>query len=173
MRSFSVSLRPGLLVLATVVPFASAPGCGPRSTPPSPSAIASSGPGLSFSLHRWKEGLNLLLVDDLPGGHGSHGSGSTNNPVWSESGSGGTADGTGYKWQLETTDGMTARFRLDGKEYDLANGTLFVITRQDKQLTVHQLKRDLSAVPHDADKCREYLTRDEEVQKLLHGDAPR
>ncbi len=51
----------------------------------------------------------LLLVDDIHlGSHHEGGSGSTTNPVYFQSGSATSADGRGYKWQLETTDGKAA-----------------------------------------------------------------
>jgi hypothetical protein len=150
-------------------------GCSPRSTPPGPNTIGSSAPGLSFTFLQWKEGLMLLLVDDIHlGSHHEGGSGSTNNPVFSESGSAASADGRGYKWQLETTDGKAATFRIDGKEYDLSQGGVFVFQRKADKVEVHQMKRDLSAVPFDTEGCREFLKKDAEILEALGaGDLPK
>ena len=47
----------------------------------------------------------VLFVDNVKGSHHSGGSGSTENPVRTESGSAGDVNAGGYRWQLETTDG--------------------------------------------------------------------
>ena len=149
-------------------------GCTPRSTPPGPNTIGSSAPGLTFTFLQWKEGLMLLLVDDIEKSHQSRGSASTSNPVYSGSGSAESADGRGYKWQIETTDGKAATFRIDGKEYDLSKGALFVIKAKGEQVEVHQLKRDLTTIPFDADGCKEHLKKDAEILRLLGaGDVPK
>lgn len=141
-------------------------GCTPKSTPPGGGSIVSSGTGFNFTYLQWKEGLSLILVDDLRGGHGSRGSSSSGSPTYVASGYSGN-DGHGYKWHLETSDGKSATFKIGDSNYDLNNGTLFVIKSKEGKIEVHQLKRDMSTIPYDADKCREALTNDAEVQKLL------
>lgn len=152
----------------------SACGCGMRTTPPGPATIGTSAPGMNIKFLRWKEGLMVLFVDDVKGNHSSHGAGSTNNPVHSESGSAGSAGAGGYQWQLETADGKSATCRINGKEYDLSKGALFVIKAKGEQVEVHQLQRDLSTIPFDADGCREPLRKDAEILKNLGlGDFPK
>ena len=56
---------------------------------------------------------------------------------------------------------------MNGKEYDLSKGTLFVIKAKGEQVEVHQLKRDLTTIPFDANDCREPLQEDAEIRKLL------
>lgn len=153
-------------------------GCGTGRIPPAPQSVASVGPDVAFRFLRWKEGLNLLLVDDIHlGSHPAKGSGSTNNPVHTESGMASSRDGRGYTWQLETTDGRTAKFTIDGKEYDLSKGTLVVVRTKGETVQVLQLNRDLArdlAGVLDADGCRDYLKKDGEVMKFLEaGDAPK
>ncbi len=88
--------------------------------------------------------------------------------------SAGSPDTGGYKCQLETTDGKSADYRINGKEYDLTNGTLFVIKAKGKQIEVHQLKRDLTKIPFDAADCKGPIEKDAEIRKLLGlGDLPR
>jgi hypothetical protein len=129
--------------------------------------LVSSRPDVTYL--KWKEGASLLLVDDifLGGSHHSGGSGSTNNPIYSGSGSAKAADGGAYKWQVETTDGKAVKFSIDGKEYDLSKGSLFVMKVKGDKTEVHQLKRDLSTIPFDTRKCEEALKKDAEVMKLL------
>jgi hypothetical protein len=125
---------------------------------------------VSFVLLQWKEGLTVILADDV-GGHRVSGSGSTASPVWTERGSASSADGRGYTWQLESADGRTANLTIDGKAYDPSRGGLFVVRTKGGRTEVHQLVRDLSAVPSDPGGCREYLKKDGEVMKLLADDG--
>jgi hypothetical protein len=149
-------------------------GCGTRTTPPGPTTIGTSAPGMSITFLRWKEGLMVLFVDNVKGRHRSEGSGSPDNPVYTQRGSAGDADAGGYQWQLQTTDGKSANCRINGKEYDLSKGTLFVIKAKGEQVEVHQLKRDLTAIPVDALGCTEPLQKDVEIRKLLElGELPK
>jgi hypothetical protein len=116
---------------------------------------------------RWKEGLMVLFVDDVKGGHVSGGSGSTDSPVHTSTVVAGSPEAGGYRCQLETTDGRSANCRINGNEYELSSGTLFVIKARGSQVAVHQLKRDLSAFPFDAEACTEAVQEDTEIRTLL------
>jgi hypothetical protein len=133
-----------------------------------------SAPGLNIAFLRWKEGLRVLVVDDVTGQHGSHGTGSTDNPVYTATVSAGDADAGGYTCRLETRDGKSAACRINGKEYDLSKGTLFVIKAKGAQTEVHQLRRDLAAVPFDLQGCRKAVEKDAEIQRRLRpADGPK
>ena len=95
------------------------------------------------------------------------GSGSTDNPVHTETVTVGSPDAGGYECRLETKDGKTAICRINGKEYDLSNGTLFVIKAKGEQVEVHQLKRDVATIPFDTNDCKEPIQTDAEIRKLL------
>src|ERR1051325_3905651 len=51
------------------------------STPPGPTMIGTSAPGMNIKMLQWKEGLTVLFVDDSKGMHSSKGSSSTASPV--------------------------------------------------------------------------------------------
>ncbi len=159
-----------LAAIAIGLAVASA-GCTPKSTPPSGTSILSNGVDFNFTYLHWDAGLAVILIDEVAGGRGSSGSGSTNSPVYTMSGYAG-GGGKGYQWRLEATAGKTGTLRVDGRDYDLANGAVFVLKLKDDKLQIHQLKRDMSAIPFDADRCREVLTKDEEIQELLGKKAP-
>jgi hypothetical protein len=174
MRSFAVNHPRCLIVLTCVVLIISVAGCRTQSTPPGADTIGTSAPGLSITFLRWKEGLMVLFVDDIKGGHSSRGSGSTDNPVHTQIVSATSPDTGGYECQIETTDGKSAVCRINGNDYDLSEGTLFVVKAQGEQVEVHQLKRELTTIPFDAENCREPIQRDAEIRKLLGlGDLPK
>jgi hypothetical protein len=129
---------------------------------------------MNYTFLVWQEGLRVLFVDDAKGAHGSRGGGCTDNPVYTVSGSAGSAGAGGYTWQIDTRDGKSADFKLNGTEYDPTQVALFVVKTKGDQVEVHQLSRDLSAVPLDADGCREALEKDAEVRQLLGlGELPK
>jgi hypothetical protein len=144
-----------------------------RPAPPGPREISGEVQGLKsaskylspeFEFLQWREGLKLLIVDGLGfrvrGGmryfYNCEGSAESSNKY-----------GPGYKWRLDTPDGKTASFRFDDKEYDLSEGALFVIKAKDDKVEVHQLNRDLSAIPFESTAIGDYLKNDAEVRKIF------
>ena len=167
MRSFALDYHRCLIVLIGVAAIISVAGCGTRTTPPGASTMGTSAQGMNITFLRWNEGLKVLFVDDVKGGTSSSGSGSTDNPVHTQIVSAASPDTGGYKCQLETKDGKSAICRINGKDYDLSRGALFVIKAKGEQVEVHQLKRDLSTIPFDTDHGRHPLQKDAEIRKLL------
>ena len=167
MRSSAVHHSRCMIVFIGVALIVSVAGCGTRTTPPGAHALYTSAPGMNIIYLRWKAGLTVLFVDDVKGGHSMSGSGSTDNPVHTETVTVGSPDAGGYECRLETKDGKTAICRINGKEYDLSNGTLFVIKAKGEQVEVHQLKRDVATIPFDTNDCKEPIQTDAEIRKLL------
>ena len=76
------------------------------------------------------------------------------------------ARGVGYKRR------KTATFKIDGKEFDLTKGAVFVLKAKGDRVEVQQLNRDLAAITFDADACREFLKKDAEIQKIFGMGDP-
>ncbi len=174
MRSFAANVRLCVLILAGFALVIVISGCWTRRTAsPGPNTISGKIPELKsaskylspeFELFRWREGLNLLIVDGL-GFHVRTGMRYFYNCEGAAEGS--KEYGPGYEWRLDTADGETATFRFDDKEYDLSEGALFVIKAKNDKVEVHQLNRDLSTIPFDSAAVSEYLKNDVEVRKIL------
>jgi hypothetical protein len=102
------------------------------------------------------------------------GSSSTASPVYTEYGSASAPDGRAYSWKLETADGKTGKLTIQGQDYDLSKGALFVVRTKGGSVQVLQINRDLSALPDDLFQCHERLLKDAEVMKTLEtGEAPK
>ncbi len=145
----SASGRPPAIVsLILIVLLSALVACGGSSSPPGPNAVFGAAVGkASYLLLDWQEGLRILIWDDIAdGGHGSSGSGSSSDPVYRESGSAQAADGRGYEFNLETSDGQQAEFTIDDVAYDLDQGRLFLIRTAGDGTQVQQLDLDLSAL---------------------------
>ena len=139
----NATIRLGLLAALVLLVL---PGCQGRSTPPGANVIYGSVRDGHYTFLWWQEGVRLMIWDDVDGNHGYSGSGSTDDPVYRGAGAVEAVDGSGYTYELETTDGETASFTLAGDSYDLANGALFLVTSKEGAIRVVQLQRDFSAL---------------------------
>jgi hypothetical protein len=115
----------------------------------------------AFHIAKWKQGLTLIRVDDITGLEHSE------MDFYQCFGSASNERGARYTWRLYTPDGRRATFRIDDKQYDLSEGALFVIKAKVDKVEVHQLNRDLGALPFDSAVIGEFLKNDAEVQKIF------
>lgn len=146
--------------------------CAGKNTPPGASFVygqihVPDGFGGSFTALRWKEGLTILLIDDIGAGHESSGSGSTEGSIWRGQGGAVAADGRDVSWRVETADGKTASFFINRQAYDLAQGTLFLIRTTGGRASVIQQKRDLAGRCLDPDDCELWLKSDPIVTQFI------
>lgn len=121
--------------------------CG-GATAPGPNAISGSVEGgVNYLLLDWQEGLRIMFWDDVAyGGHFSSGSSSTADALFRQEGDTQGADGRGYAYTLETSDGLEADFAIDGVDYDLSQGNVFVISVAGDGKEIQQLDVDLAGV---------------------------
>ncbi len=137
-------------------------------TPPSPEIV----PGIylqsGYEFYHWKEGLRLMIWHD-----GSKTSGcesSTNNQkfilqCYAQS------DDYRVDWYVETTDGESAQFSINAQPYNLADGTLFIITNSGEDTNVKQLKRDLSKVAANTEAVIEFGLADPVVWDFIQSSS--
>lgn len=148
-------------------------GCVVKSTPPGPNSVGGRLENVTYTLLQWPEGLTVMIWDDIDGTHSNGGSGSTSDPLFRERGHAQAADGRGYEYQLETTDGITAHFSIDGKEYELSQGTLFLIKTGDGKTQVQQLDHDLSGIVPTNQGCEAFALENPEVARFIRENAKR
>jgi hypothetical protein len=120
-----------------------------------------------YLLLRWQEGLVVMIWHDLTGEGAGHSAGSNAGRVYVERGSVYGGDGRGLSWELRTADGRTGEVQIDGVRYDLAAGTLLVVTTRDGAMVVRQLARDLSAVRLDHEGIMAFAGSDPDLAPLL------
>lgn len=139
---------------------------------PVPTGVSTAiGEGTMF-LIRWNDGPAVMICSDIKGGTGSLGSKTSFPPsVSKEEAVQSTPDGRRFEWQMETTNGQNIKGRLDGNEYDLAKGSLFLVKTKGGKTEVEQLVRDLSAVQPNSENCKEYARNDAAVSKFLNPKA--
>jgi hypothetical protein len=102
----------------------------------------------------------------------SSGGGLGASPTYTIRGYAESEDGDRFEWEVETTDGQTARFRLDGEPYDLSDGTLFIVRIEAGRADVTQLERDLSDVEPNHTSIVAFARDDPDLVPLV-GAPPR
>jgi hypothetical protein len=116
----------------------------------------------------WKQGPIIMICCDIAGaGCGTSDGYSGPPPVRQASGSASARDGRRMDWILERTAGQSAKFWVNGKEYDLSRGTLFLVKTKAGKTEVEQLDRDLSAVQPDQESCKKFAQEDPAVSMLI------
>jgi hypothetical protein len=88
-------------------------------------------------------------------------------------GSQGNLDGQHVKWKCVTADGKTGQITINAKEYDLAQGALFLVSSKGILIRVRQLQRDLSKVQSEVESLERWLRADEEVGRFYRDEPPK
>jgi len=123
----------------------------------------------SFTFMKWEEGLTLMIWYEALASSNNHGSSSTESSVYTLDGYTESEDGIRVEWNLETSDGKTAEFAIDNTNYDLSEGSLFIISGTIDAPTVMQLNHDLSGVRPNHDSCVAFGKRDPDVASFIES----
>lgn len=139
----------------------------PRSTPPGPTTVTSTGFDGTYRFLFWNGGPTILICAGFRGSDSSQSTGSTEDPVCRTTGSMTAYDGRKFEWHAENTKSLDVKFTLAGKEYDLTKGTVFLVTSAGGEMKVQQLQRDLSAVQPTAESCKAFIKQDPDLSKVI------
>jgi hypothetical protein len=91
------------------------------------------------------------------------------NALYSVRGYAESRQGRRFDWEVRTRDGETAEFWIDGKRYDLADGSLFLITGGTYGTEVTQLARDLSDVRPNFESCVTFASDDPDLVPIFNA----
>jgi hypothetical protein len=160
------------LALLAVLVATGMTACTGSSTPPGANKYLGSSEQGGYLFLRWQEGLEVMIWHDVAGSAVAHSAGSTEDRVHAERGSAGSADGRGFEWELQTTDGKTGQMRIGNDSYDLSAGAVFIVTTRGGTMDVRQLDRDLSAVPLDEVGILAYAEKDPDLTAFLNELPP-
>jgi hypothetical protein len=108
----------------------------------------------------WHDAAEVSLVTETSG---------TARPARRLSGRATTGGQPLFDWEIETTDGRTARFRIDGIVYDLNEGAVFLIRSEGGRIEVDQLQRNLSIVQPDAEAVAHFAANDAYLSDATRG----
>lgn len=168
MRAMSRPRYDVALVFLAIGLLLAVSGCS-RTTPPGPDTAYGQFEGAGYLFYRWEQGLRLMIWHDATSATSS-GSGSTSDPVYRVEGQAVYADGSTLSWTIETKDGQSAQFTLNGTGYDLSVGTLFLVSTRGGSPQVEQLHRDLSGVQPDQESILAFAQNDPDVTRFVEDN---
>jgi hypothetical protein len=161
-----------LLVLLTGFLSVVTAACFGRTTPPGPDMAGGVYEFATYEYSHWQEGLNILIWHDANASSTCNSSGSTSSDTHLVQCQAVSEDGFELFWQIETSDGRSAQFTINNQAFDLADGTVFLITTDDDQLDIQQLQRDLSGVNAEHQSITDFSLDDPEINQFIQSTVP-
>jgi hypothetical protein len=159
--------RSGLVVLALGCLFLST-GCGPVSSGLGGSATI----GDTWVDYASKDGkLFFVLWNTI--GYTTSGSSGGGRDGYLASGSIIHDKKPPLKWQVQTPDYKTGTVTINGTNYELNKGGLFLVSGGGEKATVRQFPTDLSAVEPSAKGLENFAKSDPDVAKFVASAAKR
>ena len=139
---------PGIIAFAIfVLAFVGMIGCNGTSTglPPKPESVyGETARNEHYTFLAWKNGLRLLVVDDFRGPINRRSDFSLGNDSPYVFGENVKTEEVEMSWTIQTRNGRTGRFIIEGDEYDLTNGAVFVARQGVDGFVVEQIDADVS-----------------------------
>jgi hypothetical protein len=81
-------------------------------------------------------------------------------------------NGRQINFELVTADGKTGRVTIDGTNYELADGPLFLVAPDGDKYRVKQLKKDLSGLELKAEGFQAFGRSDADIMEFFTGNKP-
>jgi hypothetical protein len=106
--------------------------------------------------------VSFVVWSDLSNGAGGGGQGSARGATYE--GRHSSNDGRRIEFRARTTDGKSGTITIAGVEYDLAKGSLFLVSSSDDPPRVAQITFDLSGFPKDSDALKEFAKSNSEIR---------
>ena len=106
----------------------------------------------------------VLAANGCKGSGGGGGSGASRGQLH-------TKDGREIVWSCSTQDGKTGKVIIDGQEFDLSGGALFLISTKDKPTRVEQLAIEAGQLQErtTTDKFPELATAEPRIAAFLQS----
>lgn len=157
-----------LVPLLVILLMAAFLGCS-KSTAPGADIAGGVFDKASCTLMKWKEGLTLMIWHEATLSVNNSGSSSTESSVYTLKGYAESEDGYRIEWDLETSDGKTAKFAINNIDYSLSEGSLFIISTVSGEPTITQLNHDLSGVQTNRDSWVAFAKSDPAVSNFIES----
>ena len=125
-----------------------------------------------YEYFHWQEGLNILIWHDAITNSACNSSSSTSSDTTFVQCQAMSEDGYDFFWQIETGDGRTAEFSINNQPFDLADGTVFLVTTANGQTDIQQMQRDLSAVSASDQSITQFSLADPDIGQFIQSTSP-
>jgi hypothetical protein len=125
------------------------------------------------NFQEWNGGVAVVIWTDIETGHtpgnasqgGLRATGSSGHISFS--GQNSSADGRLVEWRGETSDGKTGVVTINETQYDLAEGSLFLVSTVGRKARVRQLKRDWLGLRQGGEGLKSLAKEDPEVKQFI------
>lgn len=153
----------GVLCLCILVTSA----CAPSTSPPGPNTLSGTVGNAGYSLHRWDQGISVLIIHDAPAALFCEGSGSSSSQQYileCQSDSDGDAS---FSWVIRSKNGKNAEIAINNMNYEIGGDSLFLVRSSDKPPGIEKIDRDLSGVDFEHEAVLELAEIDPEIQNFV------
>jgi hypothetical protein len=154
-----------VLMLGGVVQLA---GCGRSAVPPQRPPFTDTGGcsvgGTGPRYGSWGGKLAVVVwfdTDDSSQGFAGEGPAAVYQGVFAP------LDGRRFDWRCRTSDGKTGTLLIDGQEYDMAKGALFLVSTKGGKTGVQQISRDLTPFNPDKESLERLAKEDPDVARFV------
>ncbi len=101
----------------------------------------------------------------------AHGSSSSGDTTHRQTGSATSPDGRLVEWVVETSNNTSITLKIDSTQYDLAQGTLFLMKTRSGQTQIKQLVRDLTNIEATREGCLALAETDPDVSEFVRASG--
>ena len=144
-------------------------GCSPVSTPPAPDMVGGVYVHAAYEYFHWREGLGIMIWYNAAQSSSCDSSGSTSEKKHVVRCQTSYESGRSLDWQIETSDGLTAKFVLDNNQFSLSDGNVFVVSTTQDPPEIRQFQRDLSGVKPENESIIEFGLNDPDIAKFIQS----
>ena len=141
--------------------------CSSGSTPPGPGIAAGVYIDSAYEFFNWEDGLKVMIWHDAIRSSSCNSSGSTTDPVHIVNCEAFSPTGQRFDWQIETVDGLTAEFHINGERYDLSDGNIFLVSTANEMTHIQQTRGDLSNLSLEYDDIVSYGLGHTDIEQFM------
>lgn len=144
-------------------------GCSPSpsSTPPAPDMVGGVYEHAAYEYFHWQEGLNVMIWYDAAQSSTCDSSGPTNENTHVVQCQVNFETNQSFDWQIETSDGLTAKFVLNKNQFDLSKGNVFVVSTAQNPIEIRQFQRNLAGVKPESGSITEFGLNDPDIAEFI------
>jgi len=115
--------------------------------------------------------VRFAVWSDYTGGSGIHGS--SHDSGWMVEGTVGCHSDQEHPapFNCRSSDGASATMNIAGEDYELSDGSLFLVSTQEERPKVAQLQFDINAIPADLKLISEFARSQKEISNFFSQRA--
>jgi len=156
-------------IFAILMILISTTGCSPVSSPPAPDMVGGVYSHAAYEYFRWLEGLDVMIWYDAAQSSSCDSSGPTSTKTHLVECQALSNSGRSLDWQIETSDGLTAKFVLNDKQFNLPDGNVFVVSTAQDAIEIQQFQRDLSGVKLENESITTFALNDPDIAEFIRS----